>query len=209
MAKKNKQTPPAPAKHDPDLLEDDGIVDDDYQPDSAPAPAEAASDDDAPESDPAPAAPTPDRAYVDTSDEPRRTRYLKHFLTSGEIIAMRIEREEGDAEYERFDEELTAAQAKAKGLKTKMEAIAIRGRELSKTIREGWEMRDVECIEERGTDPDPQSKTFGKLGMRTIRLDTGECIEWREFNRSERQGQLFDDPAPAPAAPPAAASAQA
>lgn len=223
MAKKKTKTETPAPTHDPDLL-DDGIVDDDYQPgaaaqsdapsatDSDPGRADDA-DDDAPDSEPAsaPQAPTPDRAYVDRGDE-RATRYLKHFLTASEKSVMRHEREEGDAEYERFEDELTAAQAKAKGLKTKMDALSLRGRELSRTIRLGWEMRDIECIEERGTDPDPQSKSFGQVGMRTIRLDTGECIEWRPFNRSERQGSLFDEPPqppPATTATPAPASAQA
>ena len=231
MARKKKtSTTTAQPKHDASLL-DDGIVDDDYAPeDEGGAPrieetdaesdtetglhAEAEDDEDEPASQPAtpPAAPTPtpDRAYVDRNDD-RATRYLKHYLTGSEVAVMRHEREEGDAEYERFDDELTAAQATVKSLKTKMEALSIRGRELSKTIRLGWEMRDVECIEERGTNPDPDSKAFGALGMRTVRLDTGEVIEWRELLRSERQGQLFDDPAPAPAptATPAPASVQA
>ena len=139
------------------------------------------------------AALTADRSAVDPDEERLPTRYLRHELTVDEIDAMRAEREKGDAEREKLDGELVDLTARAKACKTQIEALDLKGRALSKTIRDGHEYRDIECREEKGWDYREGSTTGRKVGMRVFRCDTEEMIDWLELRADERQVTLFGD----------------
>lgn len=121
------------------------------------------------------------------------TRYLKCILTQSEIADLRDGREKQDELVEKLDAEHLQVSAKAKELKERISGLIAEGRHTSKTIREGFEYRDVACFEKPGEDTRAGSLTNGKEGMQTIRIDTEEVIDWRELSAKERQGKLWDD----------------
>lgn len=126
------------------------------------------------------------------------TRYLKCELTDDEILCLRVEREAEDEKIEDLQDELDKAAELVKSLKRRVEVLQESGAGKSRTIRLGYEWRNVPCVDRRGPDP-REDAIDGAIGVCTFRLDTDECIEWRELRADERQGALFDDAAPAQA----------
>jgi hypothetical protein len=140
-----------------------------------------------------------ERPSVEVHEKPAGTgvgtRYLKCELTDDEILCLRVERETEDEKLEELQLELATVAARAKSIKQRIDAILEDGLAKSKTIRLGYEWRNVPCEERRGADLRTDVPYTGELGVATYRLDTGECIEWRELTDQERQGKLFDEAA--------------
>lgn len=127
------------------------------------------------------------------------TRYLECVLTPDEIMRLRERRELDDVQIERVRVELAEVKERAKNLQKTIEVLVEGGLTMSRTVRDGREMRDVPCEDVREPDQRKDAPTFGDLVVVTRRLDTGEPIAWRELSAEERQGSLFDvDPADAP-----------
>lgn len=120
-----------------------------------------------------------------------RTRYLECELSADEVDSIRLERESDDEEIEKLLAEQGELEGRLKRLKKRIDGLEEEGREKSKRIRLGKVWRDVECEEREGTDEREDSPTKGTAGMVTVRLDTGETIDFRELFPSERQGRLF------------------
>jgi hypothetical protein len=120
-----------------------------------------------------------------------RTRYLECDLSADEIGTIRLERESDDEEIEKLLAEQGELEGRLKRLKKRIDGLEEEGREKSKRIRLGKVWRDVECEEREGADEREDSPTKGTAGMVTVRLDTGEMIDFRELRPSERQGRLF------------------
>ena len=59
-------------------------------------------------------------------------------------------------------------------------------RQASNTYRQGWELRDVECVE---------TKDMNRGTLCVVRQDTGETVRTRKLSQSEMQGSLLDDAA--------------
>lgn len=141
---------------------------------------------------------TPMTTFGDPGEGVERfTRYLRHDLTEDEVLSMRLQREEGDAEIEKHQLELAELATKTKACKAKIDAQQSVGAELSKDIRNGYQWLDVPCWETEGERPEGLEIGYsdapaGTEGMITVRGDTREVIEWREFRDDERQGALFD-----------------
>lgn len=153
-------------------------------------PEEIAADDGVGGGEPDPA-PQEDPAAEPALEElPQRTgtRYLRHELTEEDVSSLRAERESGDAEIEEHATKLRAAEAEVKSLKKVIDGLEEEGRKISKTIRAGWEYRNIECTEREAPRVGGDAEI---LGIGTYRQDTDEQIEWRELSASERQGRLF------------------
>lgn len=134
---------------------------------------------------------------------PTLTRYLECVLTHDDIQDMRSRREILDAEGDALEDRIEAADKALKAQKKSLEVLRERSLTFARTIRDGHEMRDVECYEQR-TDSDaaltwdPKHDGVYPTGparqiVVTIRRDTGDAVEWRELRANERQGALFDE----------------
>lgn len=120
------------------------------------------------------------------------TRYLECVLTPDEIMRLRERRELDDVQIERVRVELAEVKERAKNLQKTIEVLVEGGLTMSRTVRDGREMRDVPCEDVREPDQRKDAPTYGDLVVVTRRLDTGEPIAWRELSPAERQGSLFD-----------------
>jgi hypothetical protein len=131
-------------------------------------------------------------------EPPKRTRYLMHKLTLREkrLAGKALARELG--KLDELDLRIADLQEALKRRKQEKENIIQDARLHSIAIREGEEMRNVECEEREA--PEYAAGAFdeapGRDGVETIRLDTGERIEWRPLTTSERQGSLFSEVSP-------------
>jgi vacuolar-type H+-ATPase subunit I/STV1 len=148
-----------------------------------------------------------DDSDEDDDDEPvadgdgtmfRPTRYLKCPFTRDDVDAMRVGRERDDVVIEKLEQQVERLQGKVKKRKQRIDELEAKGRETSKKIRLGYEMRNVPCEERREIDTRPGARA-NHVVMVTYRLDTNEAIDWRELRFDERQGALFDPAAPTPA----------
>lgn len=119
------------------------------------------------------------------------TRNLLHVFTKTELKEKRAEREKLDAERDQVLADIEALDVQLKPLKKRLEALTTESFEVSRIVRKGRDYIEVECCDERGVDERPTAAQPDVEGIRTIRLDTGDICDWREFKPSERQGDLF------------------
>jgi hypothetical protein len=124
-----------------------------------------------------------DESDEDDEDE-RPTRNLKCILTASEkrekaeAVANNFKAiEELEAERERLADDL-------KSVKGKIDGLNLDNRRAMRANREGYEYRDVICIEQ---------SNLASATIDTVRIDTLEVIESRAMTSSERQGKLFDE----------------
>ena len=66
--------------------------------------------------------------------------------------------------------------------KQRMKKLDRKSQKLAEVVRTGVEHRDVECIERRVYDTNR---------IEVVRVDTGECVRWREMTAKDRQGDLY------------------
>lgn len=121
------------------------------------------------------------------------TRNLLHIYTAEELREKRSEREKIDADRDQVLTEIEALEVSLKPLKKRLDALTVESFELSRIVRKGKEFIEVECRDEQGPDTRWNATKPGVVGIATIRLDTNEICDWREFKASERQGALFDE----------------
>jgi len=120
----------------------------------------------------------------DEAPAPMPTRCLKCILTADELAA---KAEEIDATFDRIasvEADLARLQDSVKTAKGRLDGLFDDASRLSRTRRDGYEFRDVECFERRNDEA---------LTIETVRADLGEVIETRPLTKSERQGALFSD----------------
>lgn len=129
---------------------------------------------------------------------PKRTRYLRHELTKREHRHMGRRLSENFKTIEDEEARLANLTDEVKRAKGKIAGLEGDNRILSRTMREGFEFREVECEEVRN------ERLFQ---VDTIRCDTGEVLESRPFTAKERQGDLFPVERPTTAMQPGGALA--
>jgi hypothetical protein len=131
--------------------------------------------------------PTEVRAEYYMRDEERAlpTRYLRHDLTDAEKQALRLARDERDAEIARLAEEIAKLDAAKKRAKAILDGHVEQNALDSRTVRDGYDHRDVECWES-------EERVDGVLVRAVYRVDTWERIETAPLTQAERQGDLFD-----------------
>jgi hypothetical protein len=112
------------------------------------------------------------------------TRKLKCFLSTAELAERASQVDANFEQIEEAEHELDAHARRVKSSKAKIDSLIEANREIARVRRDGYEYRDVACVEERDD----------RLGcMNTIRTDTREVIDTRALSAQERQGSLFDE----------------
>lgn len=149
----------------------------------------------------------PEAAEAVTEDEeaPAGTEYLLHAFTDGEVLQKRLQREALDEKIDELVAKQRVAASEAASLRKEIEAMSKAGREITRAIKKGGDMRYVPCEPRKETNPDLPEEVVRKCGtppagelvLVTFRLDTNTAISWRPLKPIERQGQLWAD---APAA---------
>lgn len=119
-----------------------------------------------------------DKATDPTIEERTVKMCLKCELTEAEKAELASKMAEHQADLEHLEDEKKAV---TKDFASRIELVQGTIRRESGTYRQGWEMRDVECVEI--TD-----KRAGTLTV--VRQDTGEIVKIRPLTQEERELKL-------------------
>lgn len=106
---------------------------------------------------------------------------LRVTLTEDEKVKQAERMAEKQAELEDLEDQ---KKAMVKDFASRIEMVQANVRQASNTYRQGWELRDVECVEIKDMN-------CGTLCV--VRQDTGETVRMRKLSQSEMQGSLLDD----------------
>jgi hypothetical protein len=136
-------------------------------------------------------------------EAPAGTEYLLHAFTDAEVLQKRLQREALDQQIDQLVADQKVAASEAASLRKQIDAMSKAGREITRSIKSGGEMKYVPCEPRKETSPNLPQAVVDKLGhppagelvMVTYRLDTNEAISWRALKPIEKQGQLFGDTA--------------
>lgn len=125
-------------------------------------------------------------------EAPKKTRYLECILTSEELAEHAQSLVAHHATIDSLNREIESLGARSKLLKKNVDIEVAAASTLAADYRSGVAMRDVECEERQTIEPDVVGRE-PRVGLMSYRLDTLEAIPgtWREYTRSERQGDLF------------------